>query len=99
MERTVFALFDDIFAVQRAAVALERNGFAREGMSTLAPDPRGRHTRNGPNGAEGVFSPVSIPVSSTALAPSFRIISTALSTRFPGDDTAKRACPRRRLSR
>jgi len=61
VERTVFALFDDIFAVQRAAVALERNGFAREGMSTLAPDPRGRHTRNGPNGAEGVFSPVSIP--------------------------------------
>ncbi len=61
MERTVFALFDDVFAVQRVAVALERSGFAREGMSTLAPDPRGRHTRSGPNGAQSVFSPVSIP--------------------------------------
>jgi uncharacterized protein (TIGR02271 family) len=61
VERTVFALFDDVFAVQRVAVALERNGFARSSMSTLAPDPRGRHTRSGPNGAQGVFSPVSIP--------------------------------------
>lgn len=45
MGRTVFALFDDVLATQRVAAALERDGFDRAGMSILAPDPRGRHTR------------------------------------------------------
>jgi len=63
VERTVYALFDDVLAVQRVAVALERHGFPRETMSTLASDPRGRYTRKSPNGDEGAraFLPVAIP--------------------------------------
>ena len=57
MRRTIFALFDDILAAQRAAGALERHGFERERMSILAPDPHGRHTRGGPNRS---FTPVPI---------------------------------------
>jgi uncharacterized protein (TIGR02271 family) len=42
----IFALFDDVLAAQRAAAALERDGFDRDGMTILAPDPRGRYTRD-----------------------------------------------------
>lgn len=60
MERTVFALFDDVLAAQRVAVALERDGFERAGMSMLAPDPRGRYVRPAPDGARA-FAPVNVP--------------------------------------
>ena len=43
MRRTVFALFDDVLAAQRAAAALERESFAGDAISVLAPDPRGRY--------------------------------------------------------
>jgi uncharacterized protein (TIGR02271 family) len=54
----VFALFDDVLAAQRLAAALERDGFVREEMSILAPDPRGRYTRD-QRGA-WPFAPVAI---------------------------------------
>jgi uncharacterized protein (TIGR02271 family) len=56
--RTVFALFDDVLAAQRVAAALERDGFDREEMSILAPDPRGRYTRD--QRAPRSFSPLAI---------------------------------------
>jgi uncharacterized protein (TIGR02271 family) len=65
VERTVFGLFDDVLAAQRVAVALERDGFDRSGMSLLAPDPRGRYVRPGPEGGRA-FTPVSVPGIGTA---------------------------------
>jgi uncharacterized protein (TIGR02271 family) len=44
VERTVFALFDDYPAAQRAANALEREGYDHQHISLLAPDPRGEYT-------------------------------------------------------
>jgi uncharacterized protein (TIGR02271 family) len=60
VERTVFGLFDDMLAAQRVAVALERDGFERAGMSLLAPDPRGRYTRPSPDGSRA-FAPIPVP--------------------------------------
>jgi uncharacterized protein (TIGR02271 family) len=49
-----------MLAAQRVAVALERDGFDRAGMSLLAPDPRGRYGRPGPDGSRA-FTPVPVP--------------------------------------
>ena len=40
MGQTVFAIFDDLLAAQRVAGALELEGYEREGISVLVPDPR-----------------------------------------------------------
>jgi uncharacterized protein (TIGR02271 family) len=50
VERTVFALFDDYPAAQRVANALEREGYDREHISVLAPDPRSEYTVSPQNG-------------------------------------------------
>jgi uncharacterized protein (TIGR02271 family) len=42
--RTTFGLFDDLSTAQRVAAALQQEGYPREGMSLLVPDPRGEHT-------------------------------------------------------
>lgn len=56
MERTIFALFDDALAALRLASALEREGYQRDGMSLLVPDPRGRYTRPAASDAGGAHS-------------------------------------------
>lgn len=68
MERTIFALFDDALAALGAAGALEREGYPREAVSLLVPDPRGRYARvdepappsdRGPR--QRVFQPLQFP--------------------------------------
>ncbi len=61
MERTIFALFDDYPAAQRTAAALENDGHARQGISLLAPDPRGDYAEGGAPGDTLAVSPVSVP--------------------------------------
>ena len=54
MERTVFALFDDYPAAQRAAGGLEREGYDHQSISLLAPDPRGEYTVSPQNREEAL---------------------------------------------
>jgi hypothetical protein len=84
MERTVFALFDDALTSVRVAAALEQQGFDRDRISLLVPDPRGRFagstsgrspsppdTERGGRGAAGSthsFSSVLLPELNTSAA-------------------------------
>jgi uncharacterized protein (TIGR02271 family) len=66
VEPAIFALFDDALAALNVASALERNGYKRERISLLVPDPRGRYAppqQARERGARGprVFGAISIP--------------------------------------
>jgi uncharacterized protein (TIGR02271 family) len=50
VERTIFALFEDALAALGVASALEREGYTRDGISLLVPDPRRRYVRQPSNG-------------------------------------------------
>lgn len=63
MERTIFALFDDALAALGVARALEREGYDRDSISLLVPDPRGRYGRAPDTDAPRarIFQPVEFP--------------------------------------
>jgi hypothetical protein len=101
VERTIFALFDDALAALGVAGAFEREGYERDAISLVVPDPRGRYAQPKEPAAPHVrkFQPLVVeglgPAAATgSLAPSHRSWPSGSPSRRRA--TTSRACARDR---
>jgi uncharacterized protein (TIGR02271 family) len=82
VERTIFALFEDALASLGAAGALEREGYGRDCITLLVPDPRGRYVRP-PSSSDPSRSRVFQPLPLAEVGPA--AITGPLAARFTGE--------------